>query len=246
MRTKIVATIGPASNSKEKLHELAEAGVSVFRLNFSHGSAADFVTIIQNIREVERTLGRPITIMQDLSGPKIRLGIVPEGTIDVDKGMRLLLGPSASRTDEMPYLPFDHQVILESLDPGDRLVLADGGLQFIVQERRPDGLVLLEADNAGIVTSRKGLALPGKATKVRALTDKDKKDLADGLKLGVDAVAVRQQVGVVGVVDLHTAHRNAGDGPAGGHGARRRRGVRGVFVEAGGVAGRVGVEHVSQ
>ena len=190
MRTKIVATIGPASNSKEKLHELAEAGVSVFRLNFSHGSAADFVTIIQNIREVERTLGRPITIMQDLSGPKIRLGIVPEGTIDVDKGMRLLLGPSASRTDEMPYLPFDHQVILESLDPGDRLVLADGGLQFIVQERRPDGLVLLEADNAGIVTSRKGLALPGKATKVRALTDKDKKDLADGLKLGVDAVAI--------------------------------------------------------
>ncbi|MDD4702499.1 MAG: pyruvate kinase [Desulfovibrio sp.] len=190
MRTKIVATIGPASNSKEKLQELAEAGVSVFRLNFSHGSAEDFVTIIKNIREVEQAIGQPITIMQDLSGPKIRLGTVPEGTIEVDKGMRLLLGASADRTDEMPYLPFDHEVILESLDPGDRLVLADGGLQFIVQERRPDGCVLLEADNAGIVTSRKGLALPGKATKVRALTSKDKKDLADGLKLGVDAVAI--------------------------------------------------------
>ncbi len=190
MRTKIVATIGPASNSREKLQELAEAGVSVFRLNFSHGSAADFVTIIKNIREVEQVIGRPITIMQDLSGPKIRLGTVPEGTIDVDKGMHLLLGASADRTDEMPYLPFDHEVILESLDPGDRMVLADGGLQFIVKERRPDGRVLLEADNAGIVTSRKGLALPGKATKVRALTDKDKKDLADGLKLGVDAVAI--------------------------------------------------------
>ncbi|MFT4302007.1 MAG: pyruvate kinase [Desulfovibrio sp.] len=190
MRTKIVATIGPASNSREKLQQLAEAGVSVFRLNFSHGSAADFVTIIKNIREVEQVIGRPITIMQDLSGPKIRLGTVPEGTIDVDKGMHLLLGASADRTDEMPYLPFDHEVILESLDPGDRMVLADGGLQFIVKERRPDGRVLLEADNAGIVTSRKGLALPGKATKVRALTDKDKKDLADGLKLGVDAVAI--------------------------------------------------------
>ena len=70
------------------------------------------------------------------------------------------------------------------------MVLADGGLQFVVTECRADGLVLLKADNSGIVTSRKGLALPGKATKVRALTEKDKKDLADGLKLGVDAVAI--------------------------------------------------------
>lgn len=190
MRTKIVATIGPASNSKDKLYELAEAGVSVFRLNFSHGGAADFVAIIKNIREIEATLGRPITIMQDLSGPKIRLGVLPETSITVTKGMQLLLGPSARHTDDFPYLPFDHEVILESLEPGDRMVLADGGLQFVVKECRADGLVLLQADNSGIVTSRKGLALPGKATKVRALTDKDKKDLADGLKLGVDAVAI--------------------------------------------------------
>ena len=187
MRTKIVATIGPASNSKEKLRQLVEAGVSVFRLNFSHGSAADFVRIINDIREVEKELGKPITIMQDLSGPKIRLGVVQEKTIQVTKGMRLLLGLSDQRTDEMPFLPFDHP---ETLEPGDRMVLADGGLQFTVQENRPDGLVLLEANNSGLVTSRKGLALPGKATKVRALTEKDKKDLSDGLALGVDAVAI--------------------------------------------------------
>ena len=191
MRTKIVATIGPASNTKEKLKALAEAGVSVFRLNFSHGGASDFVKIINYIREVEKEIGRPITIMQDLSGPKIRLGVVPEGSIQVSKGMELLLGPTDKRTDEMAYLPFDHEVIIESLEPGDRMVLADGGLQFIVRERRKkDGLVLLVADNEGIVTSRKGLALPGKSTRVKALTDKDKKDLEDGLKLGVDAVAI--------------------------------------------------------
>lgn len=193
MRTKIVATIGPASNSKEKLRQLVEAGVSVFRLNFSHGSAADFVRIINDIREVEKELDKPITIMQDLSGPKIRLGVVEEGSIQVTKGMRLLLGMSSQRPaqDEgMPFLPFDHAVILETLEHGDCLVLADGGLQFTVQERRGDGLVVLEANNSGIVTSRKGLALPGKATKVRALTEKDKRDLADGLALGVDAVAI--------------------------------------------------------
>ncbi|MDO5484146.1 MAG: pyruvate kinase [Desulfovibrionaceae bacterium] len=190
MKTKIVATIGPASNTKEKLKALAEAGVSVFRLNFSHGGASDFVNIIQYIRDIEKEIGRPITIMQDLSGPKIRLGVVAEKAIQVSKGMRLALGPSDRRVEDMPYLPFDHEIILESLEPGDRMVLADGGLQFVVELRRPDGLVQLVADNAGIVTSRKGLALPGKATKVRALTDKDKKDLADGLALGVDAVAI--------------------------------------------------------
>nr|MCR5563771.1 pyruvate kinase [Desulfovibrio sp.] len=190
MRTKIVTTIGPASNTKEKLMALAFAGVSVFRLNFSHGSAEDFIQIIGYIREVEKELEKSITIMQDLSGPKIRLGVIPDKGIQVTKGMQLLLGPEANRTDESPYLPFDHEEILSSLEPGDLMVLADGGLQFRVKKCRSSVLVQIEAENSGLITSRKGLALPGKATKVRALTEKDKHDLAAGLKLGVDAVAI--------------------------------------------------------
>ncbi|MBO4312738.1 MAG: pyruvate kinase [Desulfovibrio sp.] len=190
MRTKIVSTIGPASNTKEKLMALAFAGVSVFRLNFSHGSAEDFIQIIGYIREVEKELEKSITIMQDLSGPKIRLGVIPDKGIQVTKGMQLMLGPEANRTDELPYMPFDHEEILSSLEPGDLMVLADGGLQFRVKKCRSATLVQLEAENSGLITSRKGLALPGKATKVRALTEKDKHDLAEGLKLGVDAVAI--------------------------------------------------------
>jgi pyruvate kinase len=148
------------------------------------------VDIIRFIRELEAELRIPVTIMQDLSGPKIRLGNLSVKAIEVVKNDKLLLGPSSAATDEMPYLPFDHPEILASLVADDRLVLADGGLQFTVVERRSNGLVLVQAANAGIVTSRKGLALPGKATKIAALTAKDKKDLADGLILGVDAVAI--------------------------------------------------------
>jgi pyruvate kinase len=189
-RTKIVATIGPASSNKATLQNLIEAGVRIFRLNFSHGDASLFVDIIRFIRELETELRIPVTIMQDLSGPKIRLGNLNVASIDVAKHDTLLLGPSSATTDERPYLPFDHPQIMDSLVPDDKLVLADGGLQFTVVERRNDGLALLRAENAGIVTSRKGLALPGKATKIAALTAKDKKDLADGLILGVDAVAI--------------------------------------------------------
>ena len=189
-KTKIVATLGPSSNTPEKIKALALAGARIFRLNFSQGSAKDFVDIIKSIRAIEQEIGIPLTIMQDLSGPKIRLGEIKEDSIHVEQGMQLLLGTTAQYCDEMPYLPFDHQIVLDSLVPGDRLVLADGGLEFIVMERRADDRIVLQAKNSGLVTSRKGLALPGKTTRMRALTEKDKKDLLDGIRLGVDAVAM--------------------------------------------------------
>ena len=190
MKTKIIATLGPASSSEEKLSQLIEAGARIFRLNFSHGDASKFVDLIDAIRRTEIKHGIPITILQDLSGPKIRIGVLDEGTITFEKGDTAFLGPQRSDAPAgMPFIPFDKHEILDGLENDDRLVLADGTLQFVVLEKWPGGFVI-EASNSGIVTSRKGLALPGKSIKLPALTEKDKTDLAEGLRLGVDAVAL--------------------------------------------------------
>ena len=189
-KTKIIATIGPASDSPETIAKLVEAGARIFRLNFSHGNADSFREIVKTIRDLEEKNGFAISIMQDLAGPKIRLGTIEEGSITFAKGDTTYLGPKRPGDADMPYMPFDHPAILKTMEKGDRMVLADGSLQFTVVEKRADDLFVLRANNPGIVTSRKGLALPDKTVPVPALTDKDKKDLRDGLRLGVDAVAL--------------------------------------------------------
>lgn len=189
MKTKIIATLGPACDSSGKLSQLIDAGARIFRLNFSHSDASGFVEIISLIRQLEIKHGVPITILQDLSGPKIRIGTLEEGAITFAKGGKAYLGPRKPAALEIPYLPFDRHEILDSLEEDDRLVLADGTLQFTVHAKAPGGFII-EAANSGLVTSRKGLALPGKSVKLPALTEKDKKDLVDGMRLGVDAVAL--------------------------------------------------------
>ena len=191
MKTKIIATLGPASNSCEVISSLIASGVRIFRLNFSHGDSSAFTDLIKTLRGLEEAHEVPITIMQDLSGPKIRIGtIAGDGTISVNKGETLRLGPSTARRDDLPYVPFDHEAALAALEPGDRLVLADGTLQFRITAKDDDGTFRMDAANSGLITSRKGLALPGKSVRVPALTEKDRKDLVDGLALGVDAVAL--------------------------------------------------------
>ncbi len=190
MRTKIIATVGPASSSRERLAALAEAGVSVFRLNFSHGDIDFFRRVVADIRAIEAARKLPLTIMQDLPGPKIRIGKVPGDTLTVAKDDVLLLGEGPRPGDDVPCLPFEHCELLRDLHPGDRLVLADGGLQFLVREREPDGRLRIAAQGDGIITSRKGLALPGKSLALPALTANDRDNLKLGLELGVDAVAV--------------------------------------------------------
>ena len=211
-RTKIIATIGPASESPETITRLVEAGARIFRLNFSHGDADSFESIVKTIRDLERKSNFAISIMQDLAGPKIRLGNIEEGTITFSKGDTAYLGPVSPENADMSFLPFDHASILKTMEKGDRMVLADGSLQFTVEEKKSDLLFILKANNAGIVTSRKGLALPDKTIPVPALTEKDKKNLRDGLRLGVDAVALSFVQSAQDILDakaiIHAEGRN--------------------------------------
>ncbi len=190
MRTKIVATVGPATCEREKLAQLAEEGVSVFRLNFSHGDPDFFRGVVANIRDIEKECGRPLSIMQDLPGPKIRIGILPEGRIELRRGDRLVLGRERREQEELPFIPFDHPRILAALVPGDTLVLADGGMSFRIEEKVEDERFIMSAQESGAISSRKGLALPGKSLALPAITDQDREKLALGMELGVDAVAI--------------------------------------------------------
>ena len=199
MNTKIIATVGPASSSRDKLNRLIHAGVRIFRLNFSHGGASQFTEIIKDLRELEQEGNFVITILQDLSGPKIRIGSLNGDTLNISTGDLVRLGLPESEAARaqidpdgavLPFIPFDHQPVMDSLEINDRVVMADGALEFIVTTKLSPSLFELKAQNDGIITSRKGLALPGKAIKLPALTEKDRQDLADGLAIGVDAVAL--------------------------------------------------------
>lgn len=222
MRTKIIATLGPSSFDEETLSRLITAGVRIFRLNFSHSTAEQFSPLIARLRALEEKFGVSLTLLQDLAGPKIRIGELAEPSYSVSKGGHVLLGlPSpqndallaslvADGADAVPFVPFDHESILHELVKGDRLVLSDGSLQFAVSKKISDTLFELEAANNGIITSRKGLALPGKDLHLAALTEKDKKDLSEGLAVGIDAVALSFVQGPEDILEAKALIQSAG------------------------------------
>ena len=191
--TKIIATLGPASMSRESIKALALAGASIFRLNFSHSVAADFEPVIKIIRDVESELGRPLTALGDLCGPKTRIGEIIGAPREIHKGEILRLGLPGEDTGsgEECYVPLDVPGLLAGLAPGMPVTLSDGMLQFTVTRAvKADRLYEMEALNAGVLSSRKGIAFPGKHHALPALTEKDIKDLHEGLEIGLNAVAI--------------------------------------------------------
>jgi pyruvate kinase len=193
MRTKIVATLGPASMDRAIIKDMARYGVRILRLNFSHADAAFFEPIIHTIREIESELGVPLTVMADLCGPKIRIGEVEGSPITILKGDTVSLGLPEMRDQATcaVFISLDRPEVLKGLDAGMPVSLSDGMLQFKMgRQVKRDVLYEMEALNGGMLTSNKGIAFPGKHHALPALTDKDRKDLHEGLEIGVDAVAL--------------------------------------------------------
>ena len=187
--TKIVATVGPASSSATLIDALMDAGVDVFRLNFSHGTHETHGEIYNRIRDAARRARRHVAIMQDLSGPKIRTGPVPDGeSIELAQGteVRIAVGDAPSEPSRIftPYAP-----LITSARRGDRLLLDDGRIELYV-EGGGQGALVTRVVHGGPLGGHKGINAPGVALPSSSVTEKDEDDLRFGMTLGVDLVAL--------------------------------------------------------
>lgn len=185
---KIVATLGPASSSLEKIRALFLAGVDVFRLNFSHGTHADHKARFEAIRSVERELGRPVGILIDLQGPKLRVGTFAAGPVELRTGQRFRLDMDPTPGNlERVQLP--HAEIFAVLEVGTSLLLDDGKIRLEVK-RFGRGYAETEVIVGGKLSERKGVNVPDVVLPISPLTEKDRRDLEFGLSLGADWVAL--------------------------------------------------------
>jgi len=188
-RTKIVATIGPASHSPEMLEKLVMAGVDVFRLNFSHGTHDEHLEVIRAAREIGARLHRPIALLQDLSGPKIRTGRVKDDRVELVKGARIAITTDTSIEGTAELISTTYEPLPRDVKAGDQILLDDGNLELRVVGVG-EGRVACEVVDGGTLRSNKGMNLPGVAFSTPALTEKDRRDLQFGIQHQVDYVAM--------------------------------------------------------
>ncbi len=185
---KIVATLGPASSTREVIRTLFVAGADVFRINFSHGTQADHRDRVAAIRSVEEEIGRPIAILMDLQGPKLRVGTFAEGPVQLKPGAAFRLDLDATPGDaNRVRLP--HREIFAALKPGAELLVNDGKIRLEVKRCGADFAETV-VRVGGEISDRKGVNVPGVVLPLSPLTEKDRADLAFGLDLGADWVAL--------------------------------------------------------
>ena len=183
-KTKIVATLGPSSI--DKIEDLIKAGVDVFRLNFSHANHKTHKESIKKIRETAKKLNSKTAILQDISGPKIRIGEV-DGLLELKKGDKIKL---VKKHPKNRYeLTISYPEIIDHVNIGEYVFFADGSIRTKVIDKTKDALIL-EVKNDGVLSSRKGVNFPHSNLKISAITQKDKKDLIFGAKNGIDIVAI--------------------------------------------------------
>ena len=188
--TKIVATLGPATSSPDAIDALVAAGIDVARVNFSHGDYGDHKRVIETLRQTAARHDRAVAILQDLQGPKIRTGALCDGPVELEKGASFVIG-----IEELPgdatrvctgyaALPYDVEI-------GSRILLCDGLIELVVRGVDTGlGEVTTEVIHGGRLAERQGINLPGVDLSISGVTEKDERDLAFGLELDVDYVAI--------------------------------------------------------
>ncbi|MEN9228007.1 MAG: pyruvate kinase [Gloeomargarita sp. HHBFW_bins_205] len=187
--TKIVATMGPASNSPEMIRQLLQAGMNVARLNFSHGTYEDHARCIEHLRAAAAELDLPLMLLQDLQGPKIRVGDLPSEGLPLTEGMPLTLVPVGTQDGQPQTVGIDYPHVAEEVTPGTPVLLDDGLLELRV-ERVEGQRVHCTVVKGGTLHRHKGVNFPTLNLRLPALTEKDKRDLEFGLAHGVDCVSL--------------------------------------------------------
>ena len=200
-RTKIVCTLGPASSAPETIRELIRAGMNVARINFSHGTHAQHTETMARVREAAAELERPIAILGDLQGPRIRIGDLPAGR-SLTEGMELIFAPEeAAEGDEVPVTYGD---LAHDVTDGDRILVDDGLIELLVTDVRPPR-VRVRVVHGGALRSHKGMNLPGVQVSAPSITEKDRVDLAFAVAQDVDYLAlsfVRREEDVLSVREM--------------------------------------------
>jgi len=190
-KAKIVATIGPASQDEGVLEKLILAGMNVARMNFSHGTHEQHAERIALIRKVAEKLGKPVAILQDLQGPKIRVGQLDDVVqLSEDELVILYVTGTMPPTDCEKQIPVDFRQLFDSVRTSDRLLLDDGRLALEVVSVKDRHALIAKVIVGGPLTSHKGINLPGVQLRISGFTEKDEADLAFGIKQDVDAVAI--------------------------------------------------------
>ena len=187
-RTKIVATLGPASANPTMIEALIVAGVDVFRLNMAHGGPADHAPKLSMVRDVSRRLGQPVAVLADLAGPKIRLGELPGGQrqCHADERIKFVRGEQAQAADE---LTVTYKPLVDELAVGDRVVLADGAVSLVVESRQP-AFAVCRVVQPGLIRNRQGVNLPGVKLSAPAMSDIDRQNALWAGQAGVDFVGL--------------------------------------------------------
>lgn len=188
-KTKIIATLGPASEDKNVLKEMILAGLDVFRLNFSHGSHEDKIPVIKTIRELEKELNVSVAILGDLQGPKLRIGIVENEPAILNDGDIIHFSTDENVKDDNTYY-MSYQDFPKDVKKGDIILIDDGKLKLEATESNKNDKVSAKVIHGGPLTSRKGVNLPDTKTSLPSLTEKDKKDVLFALNNNVDWIAL--------------------------------------------------------